>query len=347
MHRLRSVLAVALVVAASLSIILPLPDERAGHLLSAAEAQGNTLTIYSGRSEELVSPIIAQFEQDTGIRVEVRYGDTTALALTLVEEGANSPADVFFAQDAGSLGLLAKKNLLAPLPSYILESVEERFRSPDGLWVGITGRARVIAYNTEAVSEDELPDTLFGLLDEQWAGRLGFAPTNASFHAHLTAIRLTEGDDAARAFVQGLLDLEARQYSNNAAAVAAVAAGEIDAALVNHYYMYRYVAEHPDAPLANYYFPGDDIGNLINVAGVGILASSDSKPLAQQFIAYLLSRSAQTYFAEQTFEYPLLIGMEADPRLKPLAEIETPVLDLSDLDDLQGTLDLLDEVLNQ
>jgi len=346
-YRLRSVLAVALVVAASLSIILPLPDDRAGHLLTAAEAQGNTLTIYSGRSEELVSPIIAQFEQDTGIRVEVRYGDTSALALTIVEEGANSPADVFFSQDAGALGLLAKKNLLAPLPAYILESVEERFRSTEGLWVGVTGRARVIAYNTDAVSEDELPDTLFGVLDEQWAGRLGFAPTNASFHAHLTAIRLTEGDEAARAFVQGLLDLEARQYSNNAAAVAAVAAGEIDAALVNHYYAYRYLAEHPDAPLANYYFPGNDIGNLINVAGAGILASSDNKPLAQQFIAYLLSRSAQTYFAERTFEYPLLIGMEADPRLKPLAEIETPLLDLSDLDDLQSTLDLLDEVLNQ
>lgn len=347
MHRLRSTLAIALVGAALLSIVLPLPDDRAGHLLTAAEAQDTTLTIYSGRSEELAGPIIAQFEQDTGIRVEVRYGDTTALALTLVEEGANTPADVFFSQDAGALGLLAKENLLAPLPAYILESVEERFRSSAGLWVGITGRARVLAYNTDAVAEDELPQTLFALLDSAWADRLGFAPTNASFHAHLTAIRLVEGDDAARAFVQGLLDLNARQYSNNAAAVAAVATGEIDAALVNHYYAFRYLAEYPDAPLANYYFPGADIGNLINVAGVGILASSDSKPLAQQFVAYLLSRSAQTYFAEQTYEYPLLIGMEADPRLKPLAEIETPVLDLSDLDDLQGTLDLLDEVLNQ
>jgi len=347
MHRLRSALALTLVVVASLSVILPLPDERTGQLLSAAEAQGTTLTIYSGRSEELVGPIIAQFEQDTGIRVEVRYGDTTALALTLLEEGENTPADVFFAQDAGALGLLAKKDRLAPLPAYILESVEERFRSPAGLWVGITGRARVIAYNTDALSAEDLPDTLFGLLDSTWAGRLGFAPTNASFHAHLTAIRKLEGDEAARAFVQGLLDLQARQYSNNAAAVAAVAAGEIDAALVNHYYAFRYLAENPGAPLANYYFPGADVGNLINVAGVAILASSDSKPLAQQFIAYLLSRSAQTYFARQTFEYPLLIGMEADPRLKPLAEIETPALDLSDLDDLQATLDLLDEVLTQ
>lgn len=346
MLHIRLMLAAALVVAALLSIALPLPDSRAGHLLAPAEAQGTTLTIYSGRSEELVGPIIAQFERDTGIAVEVRYGDTTALALTLLEEGARTPADVFFAQDAGALGLLAKEGVLAPLPAYILDSVEPRFRSPEGLWVGISGRTRVVAYNTDALDEADLPASLFGFLAPEWAGRLGFAPTNASFHAHLTAIRVSEGDEAARAFVAGLLANDARQYERNSAAVAAVAAGEIDAALVNHYYLFRHLAENPEAPVANYYFPGDDIGNLINVAGLGILASSD-KPLAQQFAAYLLSRSAQTYFAEETFEYPLLIGLHADPRLKPLSEIETPALDLSDLDDLQGTLDLLDELLVQ
>ncbi|MEW6579635.1 MAG: iron ABC transporter substrate-binding protein [Chloroflexota bacterium] len=347
MPRIRLMLAAALVAAALLSIVLPLPDNRAGHLLAPAEAQGTTLTIYSGRSEELAGPVIAQFERDTGIAVEVRYGDTTALALTILEEGARTPADVFFAQDAGALGLLAKEGVLAALPAYILDSVEPRFRSPEDLWVGISGRARVIAYNTDALDETDLPASLFDFLAPQWAGRLGFAPTNASFHAHLTAIRISEGDDAARAFVAGLLANGARQYERNSAAVAAVAAGEIDAALVNHYYLFRHLAEHPDAPVANYYFPGDDIGNLINVAGLGILASSDSKPLAQQFAAYLLSRSAQSYFAQETFEYPLLIGMDADPRLRPLSKIETPALDLSDLDDLGGTLDLLDDVLVQ
>lgn len=347
MSRIRLMLAAALVVAALLSIALPLPDNRAGYLLAPAEAQGTTLTIYSGRSEELVGPVIAQFERDTGIAVEVRYGNTTALALTILEEGARTPADIFFAQDAGALGLLAKEDMFAPLPAYILDSVEPRFRSPEGLWVGISGRARVIAYNTDALDEADLPASLFDFAAPEWAGRLGFAPTNASFHAHLTAIRVSEGDDAARAFVAGLLANDARQYENNSAAVAAVAAGEIDAALVNHYYLFRLLAENPDAPVANYYFPGDDIGNLINVAGLGILTSSDSKPLAQQFAAYLLSRSAQRYFAEKTFEYPLLIGLDADPRLKPLSEIETPVVDLSDLDDLQGTLDLLDELLVQ
>lgn len=347
MRKLRQFVAIALLTAAVLSVVLPLPNQNSGHLLTAAEAQGSTLTIYSGRSEDLVGPAIEQFEADTGIAVEVRYGSTSNLALTILEEGANTEADVFFAQDAGALGLLAKDGALERLPSYILDSVEPRFRSADGLWVGITGRARVITYNTEALAEADLPASLLDFTDPAWQGRVGFAPTNASFLSHLTALRVAEGDDAARAFVQGLLDNGARQYENNSAAVAAVAAGEIDAALVNHYYMYRVLAETPGAPLASYYFPGDDIGNLVNVAGAAIVASSDAKPLAQQFIAYLLSRTAQAYFAEETFEYPLLIGFDADPRLKPLDEIETPDISLSDLDDLQGTLDLLDELLTR
>jgi len=348
MHRVRAILAASLLLIAVASIVIPIPPSTNGdHLLDAAEAQSTTLTIYSGRSEDLVGPIIEQFEQDTGIEVEVRYGDTSSLALTLLEEGENTPADVFFAQDAGALGLLSKNEQLETLPAYVLDSVEPRFRSTEGEWVGITGRARVIAYNTEALSEEDLPESLLDFTDPAWQGRLGFAPTNASFLAHLTAIRVTEGDDAARALVEGLLANEALEYERNGQAVAAVAAGEIDAALVNHYYLFRLLSENPDAPAANYYFPGDDIGNLINVAGAGILASSDAKPLAQQFIAYLLSRTAQTYFVENTYEYPLLIGMEADPRLRPLDEIETPDVNLSDLDDLQGTLELLDELLTQ
>ena len=347
MNRLRVMIAVGLLVTAVISVVLPLPAENTQHLLSRAEAQDTTLTVYSGRNEELVGPIIEQFETDTGIEVEVRYSDTTSLALTLLEEGENTEADVFFAQDAGALGLLANAGMLDELPNYILDSVEPRFRSADGLWVGITGRARVIAYNTEALSEEDLPDTIFDFTDPAWQGRIGFAPTNASLHSHLTAIRVAEGDDSMREFVAGLLENGALAYDNNSAAVAGVGAGEVDVALVNHYYLFRMLAENPDLPVANYYFPGDDIGNLINVAGAGILTTSDSKPLAQQFIAYLLSRTGQTYFVEETFEYPLLIGMEADERLKPLSEIETPDVDLSDLDDLEATLEILDEVLNQ
>lgn len=347
MKNLRFGIASILVVAALLSIIIPLPMGNTDHLLSVAEAQGTSLTIYSGRSAELVDPIIQQFEQDTGIEVEVIYGDTTALALQILEEGENSPADVFFAQDAGALGLLSDGGLLNSLPTYILDSVDPRFRSAEGEWVGISGRARVVAYNTDLLSPEDMPASILDFTAPEWAGRVGWAPTNASFHAHLTAIRLAEGEDVMRDFVSGLIANGSPEYSNNSGALAAVVAGEVEAAIINHYYLYRVLAENPDAPAANFYFPSEDIGNLVNIAGAGILQSSDSKPLAQQFVAFLLSRTAQTYFAENTYEYPLLLGMEADERLLPLEELDTPDLDLSDLADLATTLEILDELRNQ
>lgn len=347
MKNIKTSISVLLIIVAVLAIILPLPTQNTQHLLTAAEAQGTTLTIYSGRSEELVGPVIDRFEQDTGIEVQVVYGDTTTLALQILEEGENSPADVFFAQDAGALGLLAEEDLLDTLPSYLLESVDPRFRSQDDEWVGVTGRARVLAYNTDALSEEDLPASILELTEPEWEGRVGWAPTNASLHSHLTAIRVLAGNDVMREFVEGLVANDALEYPNNSAAVAAVVAGEIDVALVNHYYLFRVLAEDPDAPGANYYFPTDDLGNLVNVAGIGMLAGSDSKPLAQQFVAYLLSRSSQIYFAEETFEYPLLLGVDADERLLPLEELETPELDLSDLAGLESTLEILDEVISQ
>jgi iron(III) transport system substrate-binding protein len=347
MNHFKSTIATLLLIAAALSIIIPIPADKHENLLTQAEAQGTTLTIYSGRDQELAEPIIQQFQEDTGIEVEVIYAGSTALALQILEEGENSPADVFYSQDAGALGLLAAEGILDPLPAYILDSVEERFRSADGVWVGITGRARVITYNTDLVNPEELPDSIYDLTAPEWAGRVGWAPTNSSLHAQLTAMRVLDGDEAMQAFVEGMIANGAPEYESNSAAVAAVKSGEIDMALVNHYYMFREGNEDPNAPLANYYFSGQDTGNLVNVSGAGILTTSDVKPLAQQFIAYLLSRSAQTYFVEETVEYPLLIGMEADPRLLPLSEIQSPEIDLSNLADLEGTLRLLDEIRNQ
>lgn len=343
--RIKLSIATILLTIIALSIIIPIPNERTEHLLTQAEAQDTTLTIYSGRNQELVGPVIQRFEEDTGIEIEVVYAGTTALANQLLEEGDRSPADIFFAQDAGALGLVADAGLLDELPSYLLDSVEARFRSANGLWVGVTGRARVVTYNTDLLDPADLPQSIYDFADPEWAGRVGWAPTNGSLHAHLTAMRVLDGDEAMMDFVRGMLENEAPIYDSNSLTVAAVRMGEVEAGLVNHYYMFRALEEFPDAPLANYMFPSGDSGNLVNIAGVGMLASSDAKPLAQQFVAYLLSRSAQQYFVEETFEYPLLIGVEADSRLTPLAEIETPQIDLSNLADLTETLQLLDRLL--
>ncbi|ADI14653.1 iron ABC transporter substrate-binding protein [Truepera radiovictrix] len=314
-----------------------------GALLGAALAQD--LTVYSGRSEDFIAPLVERFEAETGLQVDVRYGNTAELAATLLEEGANSPADVFFPQDGGALGAVAREGLFAELPGELLERVDARFRSPEGLWVGVTGRARVLAYNTDSVSEDELPASVFELTEPQWQGRVGWAPTNASFQAFVTAMRLLEGEARTREWLEGMLANGVRAYEGNTPILEALGRGEIDAGITNHYYLYRFLEEQGESfPVRNHLFEGGDVGSLINVAGVGVLASSDQRENAEAFVAYLLEDDAQTYFTETVFEYPLVPGIPTNELLVPLEEIETPEIDLSNLDDLEATLELLEEV---
>jgi iron(III) transport system substrate-binding protein len=302
------------------------------------------LVVYSGRSEELVGPILERFEEESGIEVEARYGDTAEMANLILTEGENSPADVFFAQDAGALGAVAEQDLLAALPEEVLGSVDERFRSPSGEWVGISGRSRVVVYNTENVAEDELPETIFGFTEPEWSGRIGWAPTNGSFQSFVTALRVIEGEDRARAWLEGIDANEPSVYEGNNPALDAVIAGEVDVAFVNHYYLMQRLAEDPDVPAANYFLTGGGPGALVNVAGAGILTTSDDAEAARDLVEFLLSEEAQVYFADETKEYPLVAGIEPDPALPPLTEIGTPDIDLSDLSDLEGTLQLLQEV---
>jgi iron(III) transport system substrate-binding protein len=303
------------------------------------------IVVYSGRSEKLVAPLFTQFTEATGIQVEVRYGDTAELAATILEEGPNSPADLFFAQDAGALGALAAAEMLTLLPSTLLEQVEPRFRSADGLWIGISGRARVVVYNTNKLTEADLPRSITGFVDPKWKGRVGWAPTNGSFQAFVTAMRVQLGEEATKAWLEGMIANDVKTYERNAAIVQAVADGEIDVGFMNHYYLYQMQSQSGNALAAANYYPADgDVGALINIAGVGILKTAKNSSAAQRLIEYMLSTEGQRYFAEQTYEYPLSGGVQPDPRLKPLSEIKTPDIDLNQLRDLQGTLQLLREV---
>lgn len=302
------------------------------------------VVVYSGRSEELVGPILERFEASTGIDVEVRYAGTSELAATILEEGDNSPADVFFSQDGGALGALAAEDRLASLPEDVLELVDPRFRSVDGVWAGVSGRARVLAYDTRELTDADLPASVLDLADPAWKGRLGWVPTNASFQTFVTAMRRQLGDEATKAWLEAVQANEPRVYEGNSAALQAVAAGEVDAALVNHYYLFQAQAESGDTlPVANHYFTGGDPGALVNVAGAGILATAEHPVAADRLVRFLLSEEAQRNFSDVTFEYPLVAGIAADPRLPALAEIESPELDLSDLADLAGTLRLMQE----
>lgn len=308
----------------------------------AQDAEG-PLTVYSGRSESLAGPVFESFTDTTGIEVEVKYADTAELAAILLEERERSPADLFFAQDAGALGAVAEAALFRPFSDDIVGRVPGMFRDPDGEWVGVSGRARTVAHTTaDAI---ELPDSILDFTQPEWSGRVGWAPENGSFQAFVTALRVLEGEEAAREWLLGILANDPVAYPSNTAAVEGIAAGEVDVAFVNHYYLLRLLAENgDDYPVAQVFLEAGDPGSLVNVAGVGQLASSDQPEAAAALVEYLLSEDAQTYFSQSTYEFPLIEGVDADPRLPTIDSIEAPAVDLSGLADLRGTVELLREV---
>jgi iron(III) transport system substrate-binding protein len=306
------------------------------------EPETEGITMYSGRIAPLIGPAIDLYEAEADRDVQVRFGDSAPLAATIVEEGGNSPADVFFAQDAGSLEAVAGAGLLEPLPERTLRQVPARYRSPDGEWVGVTARSRVIAYGPD-VEEADLPDSPLELTAPEWRGRVGWAPTNASLISWVTALRAVKGDDVAREWLEGMVANGVQAYDSNVPVRDAIASGEIDVGLINHYYVAEAIAEEgPDYPV-KIFFPPDDLGSLVNVAGAGVLVSSDRKEEAFDFIEFMLSPEAQRYFAESSKEYPLARGAEADPSLTPLSEIPAPDVDLGELTDIEGTLEMMRE----
>jgi iron(III) transport system substrate-binding protein len=294
-------------------------------------SSGESLTVYSGRSEDLVQPLMDRFTDETGIDVNVRYAGSADLAATILEEGDSSPADVFFAQDPASLGTIALAGLFAQLPSNIADAVPTRFSDRDDRWVGTSGRARVVVYDGSVVDPADLPATEDGFTDPEWAGQTGIAPTNGSFLAFVAAKILSDGEEATLSWLEGMAANSAPTYPKNSPIVAAVNAGEIETGLVNHYYLLREIAENPDEVGRNFFFAVPTAGSLVMPAGAGILKSSGNQDAAQQFIEFMLSTEAQTYFAEETFEYPLAPGIPANALLPPIDSIPTPDIDLSDL----------------
>ncbi len=305
-----------------------------------------TLIVYSGRSKSLVEPIIKQFEQETGIQVKVSYANTTQLAATLLTEGDKSPAALFWAQDAGALGAVSKEAMFEKLPESILAKVPSNFRDADRRWVATSGRARVLAYSPERVKMEELPQSIFDLTQPIWKDRVGWAPTNASFQAFVTALRRQAGEERTEEWLRGMKANGTKKYAKNTPIIEALAAGEIDLGLPNHYYLLRFKKGDSNYPVAQTFFKADDPGNLVNIAGIGILKSSDNKNTALKFVEFLLSAKAQQYFTSDVFEYPVIDGVIPNANLLPLSELLelAPTFDLNQMDDLKGTRDLLGRV---
>ena len=306
--------------------------------LGAGACGGDPLTIYSGRSQNLVEPILEQFAEETGIDIQVRYGDSAELALLIQEEGGDTRADVFLSQSPGPIGFLAEQGRLATLSA---ETLALGPSSPSGQWVAVTGRQRVLVYNSDVLGESELPGSIFDLTDEEWLGRVAFAPSNGSFQDFLTLFRLEVGDETALEWLTALAEGGAPTYGNNNAIVQAVARGEVEMGLVNHYYNLRLQAEDPSTPSENAYFASGDPGGVTIATAVGAIEGGDDR--AEQLIAYLLSEDAQRFFAQETLEYPLATGLEiADAPALPPAEV-----DLGDFDQLGSSLQRTIELIRE
>lgn len=310
--------------------------------VAAEPKSGESLVLYSGRDEDLVGPLVEQFTAETGIDVEVRYAGSTELNALLLEEGDASPADVFLSQDAGALGSLSKAGLLSTLPEDVATQVPDGLTSTDASWVGLTGRARVIVFDGEELTADDVPDTVDELVEDEWSGRVGFPPGNASFQSFVTALRVLEGEDEAAGWLEDIAANDPVLTEKNGPTLEMVNTGQLDLGLINHYYWYQLAAEQGAENMrAELKFLPGDAGGIVNVTGAAVLAGSADDENALAFVEYLLADSAQTYFAEETFEYPLVPGSPAPEGLPALDELVNPELDLSDLDSLEESQKLL------
>lgn len=313
-------------------------------LLAACSGGREALTIYSGRDEALVGPLLERFAEEEGVDIDVRYGDSAELALLIEEEGEASPADVYFSQSPGAVEYLAAADRLAPLDQAILEKVPEGFRASGGDWVGVTARERVIVYNEDLVDRGDLPDSVLELPESGFADQIGLAPANGSFQDFVTAMRQTEGEDVAREWLEGLASAGAPTFPDNNSIVDAVSRGEIPMGLVNHYYNLRFLEDDPSLPSRNGSFAPGDIGNLLIASPIAILRSTDQESEAQALISFLLNDESMAFFAEETFEYPLVEGVEPSSQLEPLDELPSPQFDIQGLGGgLQGTVEMIEQ----
>lgn len=309
-----------------------------------AAGEGGSLVVYSGRTEDLVGPLLDDFTEESGIEIDVRYGDSADLALLIDEEGDRTPADVFISQSPGAVGFLDASGRLAPLSDAIVALVPEGDAAADQTWVGVSGRVRTLVYNTDVVDPATLPESVLDLTGSEYAGEVALAPTNGSFQDFVTVMRHELGDDAAQEWLDGMADGDPPTFENNTAIVEAVARGEVPMGLVNHYYALRATNDDPDLPVANHFFPEGDLGSTLLVTAASIPESSDDGDEAEQLVEFLLSSEAQQFFSDETFEYPLAAGAEPNDALPPFEEVPATRVELDDLGGgLEATTRMIDE----
>jgi iron(III) transport system substrate-binding protein len=311
----------------TLAALLMLP------LMSSCSSASPDLVVYNAQHEELIDVVAQQFTKKTGIEVELRNGSDLELANQLVEEGDASPADVFLTENSPAMSLVDSKGLFTKLEPATLKPIPNRYRPDNGHWVGFAGRSTVLVYNTDKLSESQLPKSIMDLAKPAWKGRISFSPTGADFQAIVSAVLELEGEAATRRWLAGL-KRNGTVYDGNNVVLEAVNSGESDAGVIYHYYWYRDEEESGEnSDHSRLYFFGDqDPGAFVSVSGAGVLASSDDKPDAQKFVDYLVSPEGQDVIAKSyALEYPLNPQVPLGRAVKPIGELDPPDVDVSDL----------------
>lgn len=311
-------------------------------LAGCGDDNSGELVIYSGRTQNLIRPLLEQFSEDTGIPIAVRWGDSADLALLLSQDGGAGGADVFISQSPGAVGFLAEQGTLGQLPEDVTSLVPEGDAAEDGSWVGLSGRVRTLVYNTDMVDPSELPDSVLAMSEPEYAGRVAVAPTNGSFQDFVTVMRTQVGESETEAWLTAMADAGQPTYPNNTAIVEAVGRGEVPMGLVNHYYAFKARDDDPDLPVENYYFPDGDYGSTLLVTAASVIEGTNMSEEAQQFVEYMLSEDAQSFFSQETFEFPLVEGVEPHEALPPFEDINKTRVDLGTLGgELRSTSEMI------
>jgi iron(III) transport system substrate-binding protein len=303
-----------------------------------AQAQSATLTLYSAQHPQVDAMLMAAFTKQSGIKVQVREGEGPEVAAQIIQEGSDSPADVFLTENSPELNLLDEKRLLAPVDPATLKAIAPKYSAADGNWLGVLARENVLDFNPSLIKKTALPASLFDLAKPEWRGKIGFAPSDADFLPLVSAVIKQVGKPAALAWLNGL-KANGTVYQDDESVVAAVARGTVAVGIVNNYYWYRLETDLGPAKIDSkiYHFKNGDVGGLINVSGAAVLKSSHNQAAAQKFLAFLVSKPAQEMLgkSEIDYEYPLLAGVPPNSKLTPFKDLQPPAIDVAQLGDDQ------------
>jgi len=302
-------------------------------------AQDGGLVVYNAQHDTLTQAWADAFTKETGIAVTLRQGGDLEMGNQILQEGANSPADVFLTENSPAMVLVDKAGLFEPLPADILDQIPAEYRPENGHWTGIAARSTVFAYDKTKLTEDKLPKSILDLADPSWKGRWAASPAGADFQAIVAAMLALKGEEATTAWLKAMKE-NSVAYRGNRAAMAGVNKGEVEGAVIYHYYFFGDQAKTKEnsGNVALHYFRNQDPGAFVSTSGGGVLASSKHKADALAFLKWVTGKGGQAVLRDgDSFEYAIGVGEAANPALTPLAELDAPKVDASLLDNAKVT----------